>query len=223
MKSSYTIPTAIVLGGILVASAVYFSMPKNPSQGDGNPALVRPVGAADHILGNPAAPVTIITYTDFNCEYCKAFDETMRHLIASEGTGGEVAWIYRQFPLSEIHPDALRHAEAAECIAQAAGNSAFWDFAKQLFENQPANPTEYGTYAETIGVSSDAFASCAASVPKEIDERIQADRQNALLMGARGTPYSLIIVAGKPPVVMAGAYPYGAVKELIDEALAGVK
>jgi protein-disulfide isomerase len=184
---------------------------------------VRPVGAADHILGNPTAPVTIITYTDFNCEYCKEFDETMRRIIASEGTGGEVAWIYRQFPLSEIHPDALRHAEAAECIAQAAGNAAFWDFAKQLFENQPASTAEYGTYAERIGVSNDAFASCSASVPKEIDEHIQADRQNALLMGARGTPYSLIIVAGKPPVVMAGAYPYGAVKELIDEALAGVK
>ena len=223
MKTSYTIPTAIVLGGILVASAVYFSMPKSPSLSEGNPALVRPVGAADHILGNPTAPVTIITYTDFNCEYCKEFDETMRHIIANEGTGGEVAWVYRQFPLSEIHPDALRHAEASECITQAAGNAAFWDFVQQLFENQPASPVAYGTYAEKIGVSSDAFASCSASVPKEIDERVQADRQNALLMGARGTPYSLIIVAGKPPVVMAGAYPYGAVKELIDEALAGVK
>ena len=220
MKSSYTIPIAIVLGGIVVAFAVYASLPKDPDSTAGNPALVRPVSADDHIFGNPAARVKIVTYTDFNCEYCKEFDDTMRHIIANEGTKGEVAWVYREFPLTEIHPDAPRHAEAAECIAQTAGNDAFWKFAKVLFENQPANPSAYGTYAKTSDISSDTFASCFADTPPAISARIKADRENALTVGANGTPYSVLIVGGKPSIVMPGAYPYGAVKELIDEALA---
>lgn len=219
MKSSYTIPLAIILGGIIVAIAVYVSMPKRSSTGAGNSALVRPVGTSDHILGNPAAKVMIIEYSDFDCDYCKGFDETLHQIIANEGATGDVAWVYREFPLTEIHPNAMRHAEAAECVAQVAGNDAFWKFKTELFAHQPIDPTQYGTYARKIGISGDAFATCFVSASINVDARINADRENALVIGAKGTPYSLIIVAGKPPVVMNGAYPYAAVKQLVDEAL----
>lgn len=225
MKSSYTIPMAILLGGIIVAIAVYVSMPKAPSTGSGtgNPALVRPVDTTDHILGNPGAKVMIIEYSDFDCTYCKGFDETLHQIIANEGAGGEVAWVYRQFPLTEIHPNAMKHAEAAECVAQVAGNDAFWRFKTVLFANQPIDPTQYGTYARKIGISDDTFATCFANAPATVDARVSADRQNAFDIGAPGTPYSLIVVAGKPPVVMNGGYPYDAVKQLVDEALSSVK
>jgi len=218
MKSSYTIPLAIVLGGIIVAIAVYASMPKRPSTSA--LTLIRPVGASDHILGNPAAPVQIVEYSDFDCTYCKSFDSTMRQIIANEGVDGKVAWVYREFPLTEIHPSALKHAEAAECAAQVAGNDAFWKFTNELFTHQPADSTQYGAYAKTIGLSGDAFASCFANASSTLDARIMADRQNALDIGAQGTPFSVILVTGKPPVVMAGGYSYAAVKALVDTALA---
>lgn len=223
MERSSTIPIAIIAGGIIVAGAIYLSMAKAPAAGTGagNPALVRPVGASDHILGNPGANVMIVEYSDFNCEFCKGFNDTLHQIIATEGANGSVAWVFREFPLSEIHPTALSHARAAECAGAIGGNDAFWKFADLLFANQPADTTQYGAFAKSAGVlGADAFATCYANASTtDIGARISADRQNALLMGARGTPYSVILTPGRPPIVMDGAYSYDAVKQLVDQAL----
>jgi len=222
MNSSYTIPAAILIGGAIIVAAVLVAMPKNPQVSSGDPSLVRPVSATDHVLGNPAAPVVIIEYSDFNCQYCKTFHETMHQIIANEGASGKVAWVYRHFPLIEIptHKDSPLHARAAECAATVGGNDAFWKFADALFANQPANPSRYGELAASIGVTGDAFATCYANNAATLDEHVTADRQNARDIGAGGTPFSIMLVNGANPVVMDGAYPYDAVKQLIDQALA---
>ena len=219
-KPSYTIPIAIMIGGIIVAGAVYVSIPKRPMLSAGNPALVRPIDSTDHIFGNPAAKVIIVEYADFDCEYCKGFNDTMHQVIASGGTTGKVAWVFREFPLSEIHPNALAHARAAECAAQTAGNDAFWRFETELFNQQPVDPTNYGTIAKAAGLPADAsFATCYATASTTVEARVLADRQNALSMGAQGTPYSLLIVNGKPPLEMGGNYSYESVRQLVDQAL----
>ena len=217
MSSSIKIPIAIIVAGIIIALAIYAAMPKGPEGGD--PSLVRPIGTTDHILGNPNAKVMIVEYADFDCEYCVGLSDTLRHIIANEGANGDVAWVFRQFPLTELHPNAFKHAEAAECAAVAGGNDAFWEFADLLYARQPVDPSQYGVLAQTVGIPGEAFASCFANAPKVVDERITADRENALLMQAPGTPFSLILVAGKPPIVMSGAYPYEAVQALVEEAL----
>ncbi len=209
----------------MIAIAVYVAMPKkqSPSSDGINAALVRPVSATDHILGNPAAKVMIVEYSDFDCSYCKTFNDTLHQIIVDDGTQGQVAWVFREFPLTEIHPNALKHAEAAECAAVVAGNTAFWNFGDTLFSNQPVDPSHYGSYAQSIGINTDAFATCFANAGETVDARIQADRQNALDMGAQGTPYSLILVPGQAPIVMNGGYSYEAVKQLVDQALASTK
>lgn len=223
MKTSFTIPIAILLGGIVVAGAVYLSLRRpSPPSGSGDPALVRPVSASDHIFGNPAAPVIIVAYSDFDCTFCKDFDATLRQVIAEEGMDGDVAWVFREFPLSEIHPNAVSHARAAECAATVAGNDAFWKFTGALFASQPIDPSTYGTLAAKAGISGDAFATCYATASTTLDARIAADRQNAFDVGAEGTPYSLILVEGRAPVVMNGAYSYDAVKLLVNEALQSI-
>lgn len=218
MRSTFTIPAAIIAGGVIIALAIYVVMPKNPSGGD--PTLVRPIGTADHILGNPNAKVMIVEYADFDCEYCVGLSDTLRHIIANEGANGDVAWVFRQFPLSELHPNAFKHAQASECAAQAGGNDAFWKFADLLYMRQPVDPTQYGVLAQMTGIPGEAFASCFANASEVVDARIKADRENALLMQAPGTPFSLILVTGKPPIVMNGAYPYEAVQALVEQALA---
>ncbi|MDO8407648.1 MAG: thioredoxin domain-containing protein [bacterium] len=224
MKPSATLPTAIVLGGVILAGAIYFSMggqwPSFASR-SGDPARVRPVDASDHILGNPTAPVVIIEYADFDCEYCKDFSSSLNQIIANAGAKGRVAWVYREFPLSEMHPNALAGARAAECAARVGGNDAFWAFADLLFNNQPANPSSYGALAKQAGVqNSDAFATCYADAANQVDARISADRKNALLAGASGTPYSLLLVNGKVTQVIDSAYSYDALNQLVTEALA---
>lgn len=220
MTASLKIPIAIVAAGVIIATAIYLVMPKQPGIEKGNPALVRPAGTEDHILGNPAAKVVIVEYADFDCTFCVGFSQTLHQIVANEGTKGEVAWIYRQFPLMEIHPNAMRHAEAAECAASAGGNDAFWKFADLLYTHQPVDPSQYGTFVQTLDIPGDAFTKCYINASSTVAARILADRQNALDVGAQGTPYSLILVAGKPPVVINGAYPYDAVKDLVDQALA---
>lgn len=220
MKSSYTIPIAIMLGGVIIALAVYTSMPKRPAGQTGNPSLVRPVDSTDHIFGNPAAKVVIVEYADFDCEFCKDSNDIMHQIVANEGAKGQVAWVFREFPLMEPHPNALSHARAAECVAQVAGNDMFWKFESALFANQPVDPSRYGTLAKAAGVTGDAFATCYAAASSTVEARILKDRQNALDMGAQGTPFSLILVADKAPIVMNGFYSYNEVKQLVDQALA---
>lgn len=222
MNSNATVPLAIIMGGIIIAGAVYLSAAKRlPGEpGGGNPSLVRPVESSDHVLGNPAAPVKIVEYSDFYCSFCKQFHSTLSQVLANEGAGGEVAWVYRHFPLSEIHPNAFAAARASECAATVGGNEAFWMFAEELFAAQPADPKKFGEYAKTAGVPGETFAACYAN-NAAVDERVTADRQNAMALGARGTPLSLILVAGKPPVVVDGAYSYDALKMLVDQALQG--
>ena len=221
MKNPLAIPIAIIVGGIVIALSVYFSMKHTATNsGTSNPSLVRPVSSSDHILGNPAAPVFIVEYADFDCKFCKGFNDTLHQIIANEGADGKVALVFREFPLTELHPNALSHAQAAECVAQVGGNDAFWKFADSLFAHQPVDPASYGALASAAGVvGSDAFATCFANAAATVDERISADRQNALDAGAHGTPYSLILVSSKQPVVMDGAYSYAAVQQLIDTAL----
>ena len=225
MSNTLTVPIAIVVGGIIVAGAVYISTPKKAPAGPDtiDASLVRPVGASDHILGNPTAKVIIVEYSDFNCEYCKVFNDTLHQIIADKGAEGDVAWVFREFPLTEIHPNSMTHAEAAECAGQVGGNDAFWAFSDQLFAHQPADPSEYGTFAKTVGILSNDFATCYQNASTTVAERIMSDRQNALAMGAQGTPISIILVAGKSPIVMSGGYSYDAASELIAQALQSAK
>lgn len=225
MKPSWTLPTAIVFGGIILAGAIYFSMggqwPSFAGHG-GDPSQVRPVGASDHILGNPAAAVMIIEYADFDCEYCRDFSSSLHQIIANAGVKGRVAWIYREFPLSELHPNALAHARVAECAGSVGGNDAFWAFADLLFNNQPVDPSTYGVLAKQADIPGDAFATCYADAARQVDVRIKADRKNALDSGASGAPYSLILVHGKVVQIIDGAYSYDALNQLVTQALAGI-
>ena len=223
MRPSLTVPIAIVVAGLIVAAAVYVTLAPT---GDGAPRaeLVRPVGAEDHILGSPTAPVKIVEYCDFESDYCRAFEETLHQLIADEGADGTVAWVYRHFPLTELHPNALTHARASECAAEVAGNDGFWRFSTALYKNQPVLPSQYGTIASSVGITSDAFATCYASAAATFDAKIMANRQNALDMGAQGAPFSIVLVDGsagrRSAIVLDGAYSYDAVREIIAQALA---
>ena len=219
-SSPNTVPLAIIFGGIILAIAVFFALredtrglPRLPAS-----ASVRPVGATDHILGNPTAPITIIEYTDFDCSYCKTFDTVMRQIVAEHGVTGEVAWVVRNFALTELHPNAKRHAEAAECVAVSAGNDAYWEFIESLFLHQPTEPTRYAEFAKAAGADPAKLAACLQN-PTTVDADIDADRENAIAAGAEGTPYSILLIKDKEPLVLSGAWGYADLKALIERTL----
>lgn len=229
------IPIAIVIAGALIAGAMIYSGNGSASpqaQNDGTPQVqeeedttdqVRPVDASDHIRGNPDAPVVIVEYSDFECPFCKRFHFTLMEIMEEYGASGDVAWVFRHFPLEQLHP-VKAHAEAvaAECIAELGGNDAFWEFSDIFFERTPSNnQTDIDTLlpqiAQELGVDAEAFSECRAS--GRYDEAIAADYNNALETGGRGTPWSVVIAPNGETFPLSGAQPYSAVKQLIEIAL----
>lgn len=226
MRSSWTIPFAILAAGAILALSVYLyvsqNAPATQTSSAGNPALIPPIGTSDHVFGNPTAPIQIIEYADFDSPYSAQFQTTLHQLLATEGTKGQVAWALRQLPLIELHPNAVRHAEAAECAGRAGGNDAFWRFADLLFAGQPTDPATYGILAAKAGVPADAFVSCMTSNMSQVDAHITSERTTALSAGAHGTPYAILLSPGKIPVVIQGAYSYDAMRQLLNQALSAL-
>ena len=93
--------------------------------------LAVPVSKVDHMLGSLHAPVTVVEYGDFECPNCKQAAPVVKSLL--ERFDGRVRVVFRHFPLEEVHPHALRAAEAAEA---AGAQGKFWPMHDLLFENQ---------------------------------------------------------------------------------------
>ena len=86
---------------------------------------------ADHIRGDNNAKITIVEYSDYDCPFCHRFHATMQQVM--DEYQGQVRWVYRDFPLPQLHPNAPKLAEAAECVASQGGEDAFWSFADAYF------------------------------------------------------------------------------------------
>lgn len=185
-------------------------------------SAIRPVSKGrDHVRGNPSAPVTLIEYSDFECPFCKRFHSTVKKVV--DESNGQVKWVYRHFPLDELHPvKARKEAAASECAAELGGNDAFWKFADRFYELTPSNnKTDVDAVlpqiAREIGLDKTRFASCLSS--GRHDRRVEEDYQNAVASGGRGTPWSIIVSKSGKTYPLSGAQPYAAVRQLIELAL----
>src|SRR3989338_10777253 len=122
MMEKLSVPIAIVIAGIFIAGALFYSGIANPRQVITTPIInnesasfMRPVTSDDHMLGNPKADVVIVEYSDTECPFCKQFHVTLKRVMAEYGNAGKVAWVYRTFPLVSLHSKARKEAEALEC------------------------------------------------------------------------------------------------------------
>lgn len=84
--------------------------------------------AEDHIIGSIDAPIVIIEYSDYECPYCKGFQATVKQIVTE--SNGNVAWVYRHWP---IHQNSFSKLVAAECVGKIKGNDAFWKYSDLLF------------------------------------------------------------------------------------------
>lgn len=243
-STSYLIPLSIIVAAVIVAGAIIFSGSSRTTPDTGTTAAadsagqasapqaptntslenVRPVGDDDHILGNPDAPIMIVEYSDYECPFCKRFHFTMKKIMDEYGKKGQVAWVYRHFPIEGLHPkNAKRVAATAECVADQAGDAGFWAFTDGFFSKTPSNDqTDLSTVIPEIistidGVDINQVNECVAS--GKYDEHIQDDFNNALQTGGQGTPWSIIITKSGKKFPLNGALPYRTVKSLIDTAL----
>lgn len=224
-KSEISTPIAIVIAGALIAVAVYFSgsgaapqaaqpgEQKGPAKAD-----IVAVSAQDHIYGNPNAPIKIIEYSDLECPFCKRFHGTMKQIVAEYD--GQVAWVYRNFPLAQLHPNAPALAEAAECVASVAGNDAYWTFLDEIFLLAPLNtPFPMAQLDATISKVASLAPVKACIAAGTHKAKIAKESEDAVKSGGNGTPHNILLDKKGNPTLISGAQPYEVVKAAVDAAL----
>lgn len=145
-------------------------------------SLKIPVGEDDHIQGRPDAPVVLVEYGDYQCPYCGQAAPLVKRL--QQRFGDDLCLVFRNFPLSEMHPQALPAAVVAE---HAAGQGRFWEAHDLLYANQPSlGEALYRRIAQTLGLSWADLRQAMEGGPEL--ERVQADFEGGIRSGVNGTP-----------------------------------
>lgn len=147
-----------------------------------SPHLTLPVSERDHWQGPTDAPVTLVEYGDYECPYCGRAYPIVQEI--QRRMGDRLRFVFRNFPLAQIHPHAQQAAEAAEVAGQ---QGKFWEMHDTLFENQHAlGDGPLREYAESIGLDGAEFAQELNSHAAE--GRIREDFLSGVRSGVNGTP-----------------------------------
>ncbi|MCL4263008.1 MAG: DsbA family protein [Anaerolineae bacterium] len=156
-------------------------------------------------IGSPDAPITIVEYADYQCPFCsRHFAEVYPQLMTQYVETGLVRYVFKDFPLTSIHPQAVAAAEAARCAGE---QNAYLEMHDALFANQnqwsgQANPaTFFISYAEQIGLEPTPFTECLES--GRYQTAVEADLNEGINFGVRGTPTFFInghIFVGAQPI-----------------------
>lgn len=144
--------------------------------------LVTPLGERDHTLGSPQSGPTLLEYGDYECPYCGRAHIEVKRLLSE--VGNQIRFSFRNFPLSEIHPQALPAAHAAEA---AALQGEFWSMHDLILENQRGlSKDRLWAFADTLGLDVLQFSRDLES-PK-VAERVKEDFMSGVRSGVNGTP-----------------------------------
>ena len=151
--------------------------------------LTPDVHEKDHSIGSASAPVTLVEYGDFQCPYCFQAHPIVTAL--RERLGSQLRFVFRNFPLTELHPNALHAAEAAESVAATAGEAAYWAMHDALYAHQQDSASALDDdhlrqYAASAGADPE-------QVRRDLDngvfeERVRVDFMSGVRSGVNGTP-----------------------------------
>ncbi len=161
--------------------------------------------------GNASAQLQVVEFSDFECPYCEREYGVMRQV--ENDYAGRVSFTYLNYPLTSIHPDAQKAAEAAEC-AYRQKPGAFWQFHDWMFENRSLDIPSLKAYAAQIGLNATRFNACLDG--GEAAAQVAADAAQGSANGVQGTP--AVFINGLE--VKGGAQPYEVVKGYLDRELA---
>lgn len=166
----------------------------------------------NYFQGDENAPVTIVEFSDFQCPFCSRFySQTKSQIDENYVKTGKVKFVYADFPLESIHPQAMPAALAGRCAGE---QDNFWEFHDLAFENQQSlSDASYKQWASDLGLDTNQFNTCLDS--KKYESAIRDDIQEGSANGIRGTPGFII-----NDRLVSGAQPFSAFQAAIDAALA---
>jgi protein-disulfide isomerase len=163
-------------------------------------------------LGSATAPVTIIEFSDYQCPFCQRVEPTLKRLRATYGDKLRIVW--KDFPLTQIHPQAAKAGEAAHC---AGDQGKYWELHDVLFnKQQELQLDDLKRHALELGLTAAAFNQCLDSAKYE--PRVREGMTEGSALGVNSTP--TIFINGRR---LSGAQPFDVFAAIIDEELARAK
>lgn len=209
-KILIVIAGVVVVGGVLLAIFAN-PQPKQPGAPVDSQSLVRD---SSHMTGKKDAKVTIVEFGDYECPACGAAYPITKQLLSNYQGNDNVNFVFRNFPLTTIHPNAEIGAEAAEAAAE---QGKFWEMHDLLYEKQTewAESTDpmskFVGYAQQLGLDVNKFQ-------QEVNDRkfsdiIKADEDDGNGLGVNATP--TFYINGEKM----DTYQYDALKSKVDEQL----
>ena len=167
------------------------------------------LAATDPSTGAANAPVTIVEFSDFQCPYCRQVAPTLKQIRDKYGDKVRVVW--KDYPLTQIHPQAFKAGEAGHCAAE---QGKFWEYHDRLFANQEAlQPGDLKKYAADLGLDTAKFDACLDSA--KFGDRVREGVVQGTRLGVDSTP--TMYVNGR---LVSGAQPFEVIAGIIDEELA---
>jgi len=195
--SSGKVAGATVNSGGTLAPSPSAPAPSGSNAGASAGGIISDVTDQDHIRGNPNAAISLVEFSDFECPFCGRLHPTLQQLLTQYD--GQINLVYRHFPLTSIHPNAQKSAEASECAAE---QGKFWEYHDILFENQTALRVDnLKSYAGQLGLSQSQFDSCLDT--GKYASKVAEHQREGQAAGVTGTPGTFVngqLVRGAVPI-----------------------
>jgi protein-disulfide isomerase len=147
------------------------------------------VSDKDHSIGPADAAVTLVEYGDYQCPHCLRAHPVINSVRRT--LGDKLRFVFRNFPLTQIHPHALHAAEAAESVAASTGESAYWEMHDAIFEHQRDSADALDDdhlIAYAAGCGADPAQVRQDLDSNKFEEKVRADFMTGVRSGVNGTP-----------------------------------
>ena len=220
-------PLAIIIGAIILGTShiVYGLVVTRAPQAATQLFKGRPIDANDYVTGNTNSNVLLVEYSDTECPYCAQLYPTIAKI--KEEYASSVGFVYRYFPLTQIHPHSFEEARAVYCVGKSVGTKKRDEYINSIFtykigkKNMVLPDGGKEALAKNVGVDDKTFTACMAS--QESENVVGTSINDGIAAGVQGTPSTFILVkrkSGYEVVAQAdGARPYEYFKSVLDDAL----
>jgi protein-disulfide isomerase len=228
-KIKLTTPGAIILAAIILGgSHIGYGalMSSGTKTGSATPFLGKAIDASDLETGKVKSKVVLVEYSDTECPFCAQLYPTITRI--KQEYADKIGFVYRYFPLTQIHPHSFEESRAVYCVGKLLGAAKRDEYINEMFTYKTSKQNmvlpEGGkeSMAKNVGVNDTEFKACLTS--KESSDAITASMQDGVAAGVQGTPASFILIKNKKGYnvvsMVDGARPYEYFKAAIDQALA---
>ena len=227
--STFILVVVVIIGAFVMFTGNNSTTVTGNTADNQEPTTAKATVDDDAVLGNEDAPVTIIEFSDYQCPFCRKFwTETFSQIKTQYIDTGKVKLVFRDFPLSSLHPMAQASAEAAECVREKGGDTAYFEYHDKMFSEQNIldSGSASGAVTKTVVYTNDDLKKWAKDLGYDISSCLDSgkyksevvkDTSAATASGGQGTPYFVIMKSGENEgAPLSGAYPFSSFQQIID-------